>query len=256
VIEYGKRQRSALVDAGDGPDMIIHGPEAFYDSPWKTMYLQAIKGGPVFMVDSNHAPQKWLEKCFENCVGVNIARYWEFELPNFVVHVRHGHEYFIDWYFLRWIAPPVALFMLDHFPKLWYKIAKKMGWMPGMGPMTEKRYHIVVQRIWNNMVRIAIKREKELGKPVVVLSAHTHALGKMMCAFHGDLRVYHADSGTVAINSFCECNENVELKRLDAATWSASGGEMHICPYCKQEKIPYTKCPCPEREKWCGPATN
>lgn len=214
VIEEGKRIGATLADGGDGPDMVAYGKDEWW--VWRDKIIEAAGGKNIYMVDSNHAPMAWLKELFAAWPNIHIARYWEFELPSgLVVHVRHGHEFFIDWYFLRWIAPPLTNFLCDHFPRQWNWFAKKMGWQPGTGPVKEERYHIVVDRIWSNMVKLSLRRSRELSKPVVVLSSHTHAIGMLMGAFHGRLMVLHADSGTVAINSYIEVTDEVRLKRLE-----------------------------------------
>jgi len=229
VIKEGNRIGATLVCAGDGPDMVAYGKDKFWN--WALSIISAAEGRNIYMVDSNHAPEKWLKEMFAPWPNIKIAQFWEFELPNgLVVHVRHGHEFFVDWYFLRWIAPPVTNFLCHRFPGQWYWIANKMGWQPGMGPMTEERYHIVVDRIWSNMTKLALERSKELSKTVVVLSAHTHAIGILRGAFHGVLRVLHADSGTVAIGSYIEVTDEVRLKRLDPDVIAGGDSEDLIKP--------------------------
>ena len=209
---------SALpVNAGDLIDMTAWGKYAFHGSKWYSEFLLELGGRTFIIVDSNHAPMSWLKDLFRAAPNVLIVKSFEFEYaPGKVLHVRHGHEWCLDWKILQFLVPPVVGFMTTYFPKTWYKIAKACGWTPSE-VKKEKKYHFVVQRIWTRATQFALERGEELQKEVTVLSAHTHAVGIRLGMFKTESpRVIQIDPGTLWIGSYVEVDGDIKLKRLES----------------------------------------
>ena len=219
LIEIARKENGRLIMVGDGENMIPYGKDKYLLGTYRHKLADALDGYRMDMLEGNHNPLKWIQQLFFMWPNIHCSRQLEFYWwpMDCYIHLRHGHEWFIDWFILRNMAPGFTRIATRFFPTQWYWLCKQMGWIPSELKDTgdaklERKYHVVVQHIWVNAAKYALSKKKD----VLVITGHTHALGAQLFILNADKMGYiHADPATLAIGSYIKITDHLEFCRLE-----------------------------------------
>ena len=214
IIELGAKEKQVVIFDGDTFNILPWGYKKWMGCPCIEEFKAVVysTGCIVGVVDGNHDPYKYLLKLlFEDSDSAGAAAVFHKVLALDGIEIRHGHRWAVDWAVLRHIAPPIVEFMTDHFPALWYKICKWMGWLPSLkkdrwwGLKSSDDYQKAVLAGWMGALGYAHKHNKRL------IVGHTHQFGQVTRGDEGGIVL--ADGGALRDGKFYEVKDGAIKER-------------------------------------------
>ena len=220
LLDIGAEEKKSVIFDGDTFNIIPLG----YRKAWKNCqcikdFKMKSKGFdiqyPIILVDGNHDPYKYLLKLFADDYPQIQVAHKVFYFGD--IQIRHGHRWAVDWQIIRHIAPPIVEFMTDHFPNLWYKFSKLMGWIPSIkkeyasnryqDTMSDRDYRKAVLGGWYGALGF-IHRNK-----IRVMTGHTHCFSQLgrnlLSEKDEDKGMILADCGTLKEGKFYEVDFDI-----------------------------------------------
>jgi len=192
-ITRGKDATATIVGCGDLFNLLPLGREKFEGSSAVKELIQALDGYLFHYVCGNHDPYRWVVELFRPFPNVEVKRRLEREVMGRTYLFTHGHQWAIDWALLRHIAPQFVEFMVDFFPKLWYRLCRRVGWLPSeakpkaaTGGKEHQKYDDLTGLIWRNGIRFAQHHS------LCVVLGHTHTSAELK-------RFVDENTGTVSV---------------------------------------------------------
>ncbi len=132
--------------------------------------LHLPKQGCDVIYGNHEGRYEWLRDEFAHCPEIRVAKELNIFIGDKTWHFEHGHRFALEWSWLQWIADDITQFMIRFFPKQWYWICKKLGWMPsqykGIKPA---QYDKMAWTVWRNGLNWAVKNKQNL------VIGHTHS---------------------------------------------------------------------------------
>jgi len=216
-IRRGKEAKTMLVGGGDLLNLLPIGREKFKGARVVNELVQALDGYPFHYVSGNHDPYRWVVELFRDFPNIKVMKWLEGELGGQAYFFTHGHQWAIDWAFLRHFAPRFVEFMVDYFPKLWYRFCKRMGWMAseakrqtGAGYRERQKYNDLTGIIWRGGIRFAQHRG------CCVILGHTHTSGELKRFTGGNMGIISlmVDGGDLRDGTYVVVDSDARLVYL------------------------------------------
>lgn len=216
-IRRGKAAKAMIVGCGDLLNLLPLGREKFKGARVVKELVQSLDGYPFYYVSGNHDPYKWVAELFRDFPNVTVVKRLERELEGRVYLFSHGHQWAIDWAFLRHFAPRFVEFMVDWFPKLWYRFCRRMGWMASeakpkaaTGHRERQKYDDFTGLIWRNGIRLA----QHHGCCVILGHTHTSAELKRFVDENTGIVSVMVDGGDLRDGTYVVVDRDAHLEHL------------------------------------------
>lgn len=226
-IRRGKEAKAIIVGGGDLLNLLPIGREKFNGARVVNELVQVLAGYPFYYVSGNHDPYRWVVELFRDFPNVRVVKRLEGKLAGKVYLFTHGHQWAIDWAFLRHLAPRFVEFMVDYFPKPWYRFCKWVGWMASeakrqanTGYRERQKYNDLTGIIWRNGIRFAQHHG------CCVILGHTHTSGELRRFTGGNMGIISVmvDGGDLRDGTYVVVERDARLECL----WKASNGDQLI----------------------------
>jgi len=126
-IRSGKELNSKLIVVGDAFDLVIYGVDKYRNSIAVNDLIECLDGYNLDFICGNHDPIKFVTK-LNLPPNINVVKRVDVKFEGMNWHFEHGHR-LGGWGTVGKIIPTFTNFMAEHFPKSWYLICKRMGWL-------------------------------------------------------------------------------------------------------------------------------
>lgn len=208
IVDKARKEKEPLVAVGDLFDLLPLGYDAFVGCKAIQEFVELLDGYPLEYVAGNHDPYRWVKKLFAPYDNISVHK----RLDAYGFHFRHGHGWSADWRILRHFASGLVEFMTDYFPRPWYWLSKRMGWIPSAKKPIENEesteYNKAIARVWDN----ATKHAQRHG--ITVIIGHTHAAGRLE-TLYGGRRIVFADGGDLKEGTYLKARgKNIVCKEI------------------------------------------
>ena len=216
-ITRGKDAKATIVGCGDLFDLLPLGRERFQGSSAVNELIQALDGYPFYYVCGNHDPYRWVVELLRSFPNVKVVRRLQREVMGRTYLFTHGHQWAIDWALLRHIAPRFVEFMVDFFPRLWYRFCRMVGWLASeakpkaaTGHKERQRYDDLTGIIWRNGIRFAQHHS------LCVVLGHTHTSGELKRFVDNNRRAISVmvDGGDLQDGTYVVVDRDAHLEHL------------------------------------------
>ena len=216
-IRRGKEAGGTILGCGDLLNLLPIGREKFNGAMVVNELVQALDGYPFYYISGNHDPYPWVVELFRDAPNIKVVKRLESELGRRTYLFTHGHQWAIDWALLRHFAPRFVEFMVDHFPRLWYRFCKRVGWMASeakhkasTGHRERQKYNDLTGIIWRNGIRFAQHHG------CCVILGHTHASGEFRRFAGGDTGIVAVmvDGGDLRDGTYVVVDQDAHLEYL------------------------------------------
>jgi UDP-2,3-diacylglucosamine pyrophosphatase LpxH len=185
------KEKARIVLCGDILNFLPYGKAKWY-TPEGQKTIKGLVGilpenGVDYIYGNHEGNIGWLIEMFKPYPQVRVTRELNLYTGDAVWHFEHGHRFAYDWCWLQWIADDLTQFMVKVFPRAWYWLSKKMGWMPGaIKEGNPRKYDNVLGTIWGNALEWAQDNKSNL------VIGHTH------CHYEAELydKIKFIDCGT------------------------------------------------------------
>ena len=211
IIEKADPGKDLLVGVGDLFNFLPLGKDKFKNSKAIDDFIRLLGGQTFYYVTGNHDPYPWVKQRFKDYPNIVVARIVNFKDR---WYFRHGHGWSHDWWLLRHFAPRVVEFMTEHFPRFWYCLSRKMGWLPSkqkevadVAPSERQKYDDAVGIVWRNDIQHAQHNN------LAVIVGHTHCSGILRRALSG-VRAVIADGGNLGDGTYLLIDDDIRLCTL------------------------------------------
>lgn len=143
LIDLARATNDSAAILGDFLQILPWGANSWRGAPCVQEIRDYIAGVDLCLIWGNHDPPGVLESLFGDLDNVTISRTVELPYRGTKIILSHGHEFGPLWSWLQYGAPWFINLVARTIPGTWYKITKKMGWIPSE-TVGENRYHAVV----------------------------------------------------------------------------------------------------------------
>lgn len=216
-IKRAKDAEATIVGCGDLLNLLPIGREKFRGASVVKELIRALDGYPFYYVTGNHDPYKWVVELFGGYPNVKVRKRLEVELAEGFYVLTHGHQWAIDWAFLRHFAPRFVEFMVDWFPGLWYRFCRRVGWLASEAKPKAARSYVERQKyddltgiIWRNGIRFAQHHSR------CVVLGHTHTTGQLKRFVDAEMgiRSVLVDGGDLRDGTYVMLDKDARLEYL------------------------------------------
>lgn len=207
-IRLGKKIGALLIGNGDLFNFLPLGRDKYRKAKVFKEFVEELNGYPFVYITGNHDPFFWVVEELSGIPNIKILKGAEILSGGRRYHFFHGHQR-SEWSILQHIAPDIVEFMVDNFPRQWYWLCEKLGWLSfyqklkaQLGGQKERNKFnamtLAVQDAWR---KYAEKRE------ISVVIGHTH---KATLSYWFDFdrkKNFLVDGGNLGDGTFCRIDE-------------------------------------------------